>query len=67
MKGAIITNIPLAIGELLDVSRQFPDEEIIIRVQNGTVKVGFPKGDYGDQQHALWERCVAKLQYTSES
>ena len=55
-------DIARVMAELSKISQQYPDEEIIVKVQAGRFIVGFVRGDYGDRQHNAWNAVMPFLE-----
>ena len=54
-------NVEKAVVALLELSRQYPDEEIRLTIKDGSLTVGIAKGAYGDRVFATWQALVPSL------
>lgn len=53
--GGDVNDIGAAFRAIVDISREYPGEELRVTVKAGRVVLGIPKGEMGDRVQREWE------------
>ena len=51
-----VNDIGAAFRAIVDISREYPSEELHVTVKAGRVILGIPKGEMGDRVQREWEQ-----------